>query len=284
MPDQCPGAGSGHCNFNQTEVFRQMTIIKSYRSIRSILLILFTALTLPGLAQDNPKAIFTKALDKMMTDQMELSMDIETTDDKGRIKEKAYDILMTKFGEVEKTRMVMQKPERAKGITVVITSTPGETGVIEVLTPANGKIRKMKATPDNMDQVGSNLILSSLTSLVREGLSYGLEGMQEVDGKNCYSLQVSDHSDSNGMNGRFLVEEGSYHLVRIELFDDKGASTSITKLSDFQSIAGTKGKVQAMKIDTENLADKSQTRMQVTHIAHRPDLEEEDFVIQETTN
>ena len=261
-----------------------MTILKSYRLIRSILLISSIAITLPGLAQDNPKAIFTKALDKMMTDQMELSMDIETTDDKGRIKEKAYDILMTKFGEVEKTRMVMQKPERAKGVTVVITSTPGETGVIEVLTPANGKIRKMKATPDNMDQVGSNLILSSLTSLVREGLSYGLEGMQEVDGKNCYSLQVSDHSDSNGMNGRFLVEEGSYHLVRIELFDDKGASTSITKLTDFQSIAGTKGKVQAMKIDTENLADKSQTRMQVTKIAHRPDLKEEDFTIQETTN
>ncbi len=242
------------------------------------------ALTLPGLAQDNPKAIFTKALDKMMTDHVEISMDIETTDDQGRIKEKAYDILMAKFGEVEKTRMVMQKPERAKGITVVITNTPGETGVIEVLTPANGKIRKMKATPDNMDQVGSNLILSSLTSLVREGLSYGLEGMQEVDGKNCYSLQVSDHSDSKGMNGKFLVEEGSYHLVRIQLFDDKGTSTSVTNLSDFQSIAGAKGKIQAMKIHTENLADKSQTRMQVTKIAHRPDLKEEDFVIQETTN
>jgi outer membrane lipoprotein-sorting protein len=261
-----------------------MTIIKSYRLIRNILLLLLIVLTLPGLAQDDPKAIFTRALDKMMTDQMELSMDIETTDDKGRVKEKAYDILMAKFGEVEKTRMVMQKPERAKGITVVITSTPGETGVIEVLTPANGKIRKMKATPENMDQVGSNLILSSLTSLVREGLSYGLGEMQEVDGKNCYSLEISDHSGSNGMNGKFLVEEGSYHLVRIELFDDKGTSTSITKLSDFQTIAGTNGKVQAMKIDTENLADKSQTKMQVTHIAYRPDLKEDDFTIQATTN
>ncbi|MEA3463384.1 MAG: outer membrane lipoprotein-sorting protein [Bacteroidota bacterium] len=241
-------------------------------------------MTLPGLAQDDPKVIFTRALDQMMTDQMELSMDIETTDDKGRTREKAYDILMAKFGEVEKTRMLMQKPERAKGITVVITNTPGETGVIEVLTPANGKIRKMKATPENMDQVGSNLILSSLTSLVREGLSYGLEGMQEVDGKNCYSLHVNDHSDSKGMNGKFLVEEGSYHLVRIQLFDDKGTSTSITKLSDFQTIAGAKGKIQAMQIDTENMEDNSQTRMQVTHIAHRPDLKEEDFVIQEAGN
>jgi len=258
-----------------------MTIIRSYRLTRSILLISFIALTLPGLAQDNPKEIFTKALDQMMTDQMELSMDIATTDDRGRTKEKAYDILMAKFGEVEKTRMVMQKPERAKGITVVITNTPGETGVIEVFTPANGKTRKMKATPENMDQVGSNLILSSLTSLVREGLSYGLEGMEEVDGKNCYSLQVNDHSDSKGMNGKFLVEEGTYHLVRIHLFDDKGTSTSLTKLSDFQAIAGAKGKIQAMQIDTENLEDNAQTKMRVTHIAHRPDLKEEDFVIEE---
>ena len=261
-----------------------MTIIKSFRLIRSILLISSIVITIPGLAQDNPKAIFTRALDKMMTDQMELSMDIETTDDKGRIREKAYDILMAKFGEVEKTRMVMQKPQRAKGITVVITSTPGETGVIEVLTPANGKIRKMKATPENMDQVGSNLILSSLTSLIREGLSYSLEGMQEVDGKNCYSLRVNDHSDSKGMNGKFLVEEGSYHLVRIQLFNDKEESTSITRLSDFKSVAGTNGKVQAMKIATDNLTDKSQTRMQVTKVAHRPDLKEEDFTIQLSSN
>ena len=259
-----------------------MTII-SCRPIRSILLLILIVLTLPGLAQDDPKAIFTRALDKMMIDQMELSMDIATTDDRGRVKEKAYDILMAKFGEVEKTRMVMQKPERAKGITVVITSTPGETGVIEVLTPANGKIRKMKATPENMDQVGSNLILSSLTSLVREGLSYGLGGMQEVDGKNCYSLEISDHSGSNGMNGKFLVEEGSHHLVRSELFDDKGVSTSMTKLSDFQSIAGTNGKIQAMKIDTENMEDTSQTRMQVTHVALRPDLQEADLVIKDAT-
>jgi len=260
-----------------------MTILSSYKQIRSILILLLIALNLPGLAQDDPKAIFTRALDQMMTDQMELSMDIATTDDRGRVKEKAYDILMKKFGEVEKTRMVMQKPERAKGIKVVITSTPGETGVIEVFTPANGKTRKMKATPANMDQVGSNLILSSLTSLVREGLSYGMGGMQEVDGKNCYSLEISDHSGSNGMNGKFLVEEGTYHLVRIELFNDKGASSSITKLSNFKTIAGTNGKIQAMKIDTEDLDDNSQTRMQVTHIAHRPDLKEEDFLIQEST-
>jgi len=261
-----------------------MTIIKSYKPIRSILLILFIALTLPGLAQDDPKMIFNRALDQMMTDHMELSMDIATTDEKGRIKEKAYDILMATFGEVEKTRMVMQKPERAKGITVVITNTPGETGVIQVYTPANGKVRKMKATPENMDQVGSNLILSSLTSLSRGNLSYTLEGMQEVEGNNCYVIQVKDNTDPKGINGKFLVEEGTYHLTKILLLDDKGNNSSITNLSDFQPIAGVEGKVQAMQIDAEDVKDNTQTRMQVRQIAHRPDLTEEDFTIEETSN
>jgi len=258
--------------------------MKSNTMIKSTLLILFIALTLPGLAQDDPKMIFTRALDQMMTDHMELSMDIETTDEKGQIKKKSYDILMAKFGEVEKTRMVMQKPERAKGVTVVITNSPGETGLIEVYTPANGKVRKMKATPENMDQVGSNLILSSLTSLNREDLSHALEGMQEVDGKNCYTLKVNDNSDSKGMNAEFLVEESTYHLVQILFFDDKEKNTSITTLSDFQSIAGVEGKIQAMQIDTKDMEENTQTRMQVLQIAHRPDLKEEDFAIQEISN
>ena len=260
-----------------------MINMKSNTMIKSTLLILFIALSLPGLAQDDPKMIFTRALDQMMTDHMELSMDIETTDAKGRIKEKAYDILMAKFGEVEKTRMVMQKPERAIGITVVITNTPGETGVIEVFTPANGKVRKMKATPENMDQVGSNLILSSLTSLNRDDLSYALEEMQEVNGKNCYTLQVKDNSDPKGMNGEFLVEEGTYHLVRILLFDDKGVNSSITTLSDFQAIAGVKGKIQAMQIDAEDVKQNTQTRMHVLQVSSRPDLKEEDFAIHESS-
>lgn len=190
-----------------------MINMKSNTMIKSTLLILFIALTLPGLAQDDPKMIFNKALDQMMTDHMELSMDIETTDEKGQIKKKSYDILMAKFGEVEKTRMVMQKPERAKGVTVVITNSPGETGLIEVYTPANGKVRKMKATPENMDQVGY-----------------------------------------------------------------------ITTLSDFQPIAGVEGKIQAMQIDTKDVEENTQTRMQVLQIAHRPDLKEEDFAIQEISN
>ena len=42
--------------------------------------------------------------------------------------------------------------------------------------------------------------------------------------------------------------------------------------------------IQAMQIDAKDVEEKTQTRMQVLQIAHRPDLKEEDFAIQEISN
>jgi outer membrane lipoprotein-sorting protein len=261
-----------------------MIKMKAYILNTSALLILLIAVTHPGMAQDDPKAIFTRAVDQLMTSQMGLSMDIVITDEKGRVKEKAYDILMAQFGEVEKTRMVMQKPERAKGITMVITNVPDQTGVIEVYTPANGKTRKMKATPENMARAGSNFILSSYTSYDSDELSFTLAEMQEVDGKRCYTLHLMNSQSSGGKKAEFLVEESTYHIVRILFFDDDGNNTTTTTLSDYQAIEGLKGKIQPMLIETDDKKEHTRTRMQIVQVASRPDLKEEDFTIQETSN
>jgi outer membrane lipoprotein-sorting protein len=252
--------------------------------IKCLLFILVVTFSLPAHAQDDPKSIFARALDQMITDQMEFTMDMEITDKKGRIKEKTYDILMAKFGELGKTRMVMQKPDRAKGVTVVITNFPEETGMIEVYTPSNGKVRKMQATPENMDRVGSNFILSGYSSLNLDELNYSLSKKQEVDGKNCYTLHVSDQSDPIELQAEFLVEVNTFHIVQIRFFDELGKNTNITTLSDFQSIPGLNGKIQPMQIHVKDVEENTQTRMQVLDVSHRPDLKEEDFILHETSN
>jgi hypothetical protein len=258
-----------------------MTIMKSIDIIRSFCIVLILAFSLPLHAQEDSKEILSRAVDQMLTDHMELSMDIQTTDEKGRVKEKAYDIIMAKFGEVEKTRMVMQKPERAKGVTVVITHVPGETGVIEVYTPANGKVRKMQATPENMERVGSNMILSEYTTQNLDDLNYSPAEKQEADGKHCHAFFVNDPSDPKGMKAEFLVEENTYRILKIRFFDDLGNNTNVTLLSDFQAIPGVEGKYQAMQIDATDMKENTQTRMQILKVAHRPDLKEEDFLIPE---
>ena len=245
------------------------------------LLILLSVFSLPSMGQDDAKMILKKAIDKLLTMNVEMSMDVEETDTKGRVKEKSFDILMAKFGDVEKTRMTMQKPDRAKGITIVFTNIPDELGIIEVYTPANGKTRKMKATPQNMARVGSNFSLSNYASADYDEISCNLLGKQQIDSMSCYQLEVIEQSDSIVFKAEFMVEESTFHIVQIVSYDEDGNQASITKLSDFQPINGAKNKIQPMLILAEDIESNMHTRMQVLNISPRNDLKEEDFSIQE---
>ena len=247
------------------------------------LLILLSVFSLPSMGQDDAKMILKKAIDKLLTMNVEMSMDVEETDTKGRVKEKSFDVLMAKFGDVEKTRMTMQKPDRAKGITIVFTNIPDELGIIEVYTPANGKTRKMKATPQNMARVGSNFSLSNYASADYDEISCNLLGKQQIDSMSCYQLEVIEQSDSIVFKAEFMVEEITFHIVQIVSFDEDGNQASITKLSDFQPINGAKNKIQPMLILAEDIESNMHTRMQVLNISPRNDLKEEDFSIHGAT-
>jgi hypothetical protein len=235
------------------------------------------------MAGDDGKIILEKAMDQLLTMNVEMSMEITETDTKGRVKEKGYDVLMAKFGDVEKTRMIMQKPDRAKGITIVLTNLPDEVGIIEVYTPANGKTRKMKATPQNMSRVGSNFSLSNFASADYDEISCELLGKQQIDSLSCYQLEVMEQSDSIIFKAEFMVEENTFHIVQIISYDEDGKQANITKLSDFQPINGAKNKIQPMLIMAEDIAGNRHTRMQVLNISPRTDLKEEDFSIQGAT-
>ena len=250
--------------------------------IRYKLLIFLLVLTLPSVGQDDASMIFRKATNQFLTTNMEISVNVEETDTRGRNKEKSYEVLMGKFGEVEKTMMTMQKPERAKGITIIYTHLPDEVGIIEVYTPANGKTRKMKATEENMARVGSNLALSNFAASDHDDLSFVLLGKQQIDSISCYQLEATERSDSVNFTAEFWIEENTYHIVKIVSFDQYGKQTRITRFSDFQPIDGLKNKIQPMLILAEDIENKMQTRMQVLNILPRTDLKEEDFSIQGT--
>ena len=224
--------------------------------------------------------ILQKATNQLLTTNMKISVDVKETDTKGRIKEKSYEVLMAKFGEVEKTRMTIQKPDRAKGITIIFTHLPDDMGIIEVYTPANGKTRKMNATPENIARVGSNFQLSNYAPTDQNESNCIFLGKQQIDGESCYQLEVTEQSDSFGFKIEFWVEESTFHIVQIVSFDEDGNQVRIIKLSDFQPINGLKNKIQPMLIQAEDLDSNMHTRMQVLNISPQSDLTEEDFSIQ----
>jgi len=228
-------------------------------------------------AQEDAREIYTKATDQLLTENMELVLEMDITDKKGRVKMKGYEVLVARFGDTEKTKMSWQKPEAARGTTVIFTELPGETGLIEVFTPSNGKTRKIKATPDNINMVGSEMRMTNITARDTDELSFRLLGKIEVEGISCHHIEVKAKDAQDQARGELLIEEDSYHIVQINVFDKGGKLTSIVKLSDFQRVDGAVKKVQPMQILTEDIKEKKLTEIRVLKIAMRTDLKEEDF-------
>jgi hypothetical protein len=246
--------------------------------IRSIIFCSFSFLVSVSLSgQDDAREVFTRATDQMITGNMELVMEMETTDKKGRVKEKAYQILMASFGEVDKTKMTWQKPVQAKGTTVIFTERPGEIGLIEVYTPSNGKTRKIKASPENKDMVGSEAMITSITAQDPDELAFMFLPPQEANGKNCYTLVVKDKEFKDQARGELLVEMDTYRIVQISVFDMYGTQTSLVSLSDYQPVEGARNKIQPRRIISEDLKNKKVTDMHVTKVVPRTDLKDEDF-------
>jgi hypothetical protein len=234
--------------------------------------------------QEEARDIFIRATDQLLTENLELVMDMEATDKKGRVKEKGYEIIMTRFGDVLKTKMSWLKPEQAKGTTVIFTEKPGETGLIEVYTPSNGKVRKLKATQANMDMVGSEMQVTNLTARDPDDLVFLPLPPQDVDGKSCHTVVVKDKGFKDQARGELLIEMDSYRIVRIKVFDMYGKQVSTVELSDFQSVPGTRNKIQPMRIVTEDLRNQKITEMRVLKIAARSDMTEKDFELPREIN
>ena len=227
--------------------------------------------------QESAREVFIKATDQLLTENMELSLEMSIKDKKGRVKEKGYDILLAHFGDVEKTKMSFQKPVQAKGTTVIFTKLPDETGLIEVYTPSNGKIRKLQATPDNMKMVGSEAQITNITAMDPDDLEFIMLPAQNVEGKRCYTIDVKDKANTDQARGELMIEMDTYRIVQITVFNSEGVKTSFVTLSDFQPVEGFANKMQPMMIVTEDFESEKLTEMRVLKVESRTDLSEADF-------
>ncbi len=250
-------------------------------SVKSIIYTLSLAFLSVSLfaQEEDPQQIYDRATDQMLSGNMEILMELDIKDKRGRIKEKGFEVLVGTFGEVQKTKMSWQKPEAAKGTTVIFTELPDETGLIEVYTPSNGKIRKLKATPENMKMVGSEAQMTGMTSRDPEELKFTHLPAREVEGTPCFNIEVKDKENTDQARGELLIEKETYRILQISVFDKNGKQTSLVTLSDFQPVDGHETKVQPMRIITEDYENKKQTDMRILKVASRTDLTEEDFLL-----
>jgi Outer membrane lipoprotein-sorting protein len=248
-----------------------------YKPLVTGILLVLVHFSLQG--QDDAREIFTKATAQLLTENMQLKMELDIKDKRGRVKEKGFEVLVASFGDVEKTRMSWEKPVEAKGTTIIFTEHSGETGIIEVFTPSNGKIRKLKATPENMALIGSEAQMTNISAQDPDELTFSLLEPQEANGKKCFTIVAKDKNSTDNARGELLIEMDSYRIVQITVYNEKGNKSSLVKLSDYQPVDGPDNKIQAMLILTEDFESQKQTEMRVLEIFSRPDLKETDFLL-----
>ncbi len=203
------------------------------KSILSCFLLLIFKL-LSG--QDNAKALFDRAASQLVLENTALSLEITETKKGGRTKERAFDLLLANFEDVSKSKMLMRKPKRAEGITIVITQSPKEIGLIEILTPANGKVRKMKATPRNLELIGSGGFDLSFFSMTPDELMVKTLSKTTFNGKEVSQLEVQE-KDTNAVGERavFLIDESNAYIYQITSYNDANVE-SITTFSNFEKV------------------------------------------------
>lgn len=246
--------------------------------VKSVLLVIILQVSQISLqGQEQARDIFTQATDQLLSENMELSMEMSITDKKGRVKVKAYDILVASFGDIQMTKMSFQKPVQAKGTTVIFTQKPDETGLIEVFTPSNGKIRKLQATPDNMKMVGSEAQITNVTRQDPDELEFIMLPVQQLEGNRCYTIEVKGKESTGKARGELLIEIDKNRIRQITVYNEEGTKTSFVQLSDFQPIEGFSDKMQPMKIVTEDFENLKITEMKILKVVSRPDLSEADF-------
>lgn len=244
-------------------------------------ILLFMFLTYIAVNAQDGAIIFKNATDQLLTTNMELSIEIKETRRNGRATEKSFNVLMGKFKDEEKIKTQILKPERAKGVTIVLTQYPETVGLIEIFTPANGKIRKMKATQKNIELVGSGSLISNYISKNQTELNIRYIEKQDINGKSCYKIEVNDKVNSKNGKAEFLIDEQNHHILEIISYDVNEKKESITMLSDYTAL---NTKIHPKRIFTENLKEKTTSEIIILNMTPRNNLKLKDFSISTTSD
>lgn len=230
-------------------------------------------------AQNNAKDIFEKATKSLKTDNIEMVMAIDVTDDKGQLKAKEMKVLLGKFGEEEKTKVTWLKPERAEGTTIVITELPGETGDIEVFTPSNGKTRKLKATDSNMKMMGTEFSMTSFANYNPDELTYKMLKDTTINNVACYQIEVSGSATKNHSSAVLVIQKDSNYIVQATRYDDKHQVLSQTQLSDYKKVTGDPSKMYPMRVVTKDYDNKKDIVIRISGVSAKKDLAKSDFTL-----
>lgn len=246
---------------------------------RLLLLSFAFCVMLPSLGQEEAEAVFNKAIGQLMTQDVEMVLEIKEWSSSSRYKLKKYSVLIGVVDTKEKIKTVVLQPEKAKGITILIEKGPKDDGLIQVYTPANGKIRKLKATPKNMALVGSGSSINSIGTVDSEKMRFDPIAKEKCEDTDCYKITTYDKVDPSKGKTVYWIGKSTYRIFEVKEFDSNNKEISSTLLSDYKPIEGVTNKNQPMRIVYFDNKSSKKNEISILQITTRQNLSKEDFEI-----
>ncbi|MGB5170756.1 outer membrane lipoprotein-sorting protein [Eudoraea sp.] len=234
-------------------------------------------------AQD-AEQVFEKALDQLLTQNMEMTIEIKEWSSDDKYKTRELNVLMGTFEAGEKIRTVIQQPIKAKGITILIDKKIGEMGLIEIYTPANGKIRKMKATDKNMALVNSGSSISNFGNIDTAKMRFDPLDKEKYKEQDCYKIVLWDTTDSDKGKTEYLIDQTSYKILQFKEYSIDNSEKSTTVLSQYQKVQNSKNKIQPMQILYFDGQSAKKSEIAILQINPRANLSEADFDLEKLIN
>ncbi|MCF6357198.1 MAG: outer membrane lipoprotein-sorting protein [Draconibacterium sp.] len=249
---------------------------------KTILLITVVIIVLHVSASSNSEAkkIFESCKQKMSFKNVSMILDLETFDKRGNKKTKEMTVSFAEFDRQKKVLIEFTSPELITGTKIVTTDYSNQKGIIEIYSPATGRVQKIKANQHNLKIMGSKIPISQFSWLDESGFSFTSLGNEQFNGVNCHKIKI-EKSGEKEYTIAFISAVNEY-LLRIQKYDRNGQIISITELSDYFNVNGASKKVYPQKISIANIKTGEKTNMEVHEVNILSKVSIDDFTLEAT--
>jgi hypothetical protein len=204
------------------------------RMLTLITCLIFIVVSVSGHNDTKAKDMFEKSKQKMSLNNVSMILDLETLDKRGDKKSKTLSVSFAEFEDQKKVLIEFIAPEIVNGTKILTTHFPSKKGLIEIYTPANGRIQRIKANQHNLKIMGSKMPISQFVSQDDPDFKYTHLGNEMHNGTECHKIRMQKEGKKKYLDAFVSVENGN--LLGIEKFDTHNKLISVTNLSDYIKI------------------------------------------------
>lgn len=238
-----------------------------------ILLVLFYTVS----AKDSPKAIFEKAKQKIELKNMQMIIDLKTTDGKGNSKLKTLDVSFAEFPDFKKVMVVFTSPENVAGTKILTTDYPIKKDIIEIYFPSTGKIQKIRANQHNLNMMGSEIPINQWSVDVDGDYEFQFLTDDVIDNVPCYRIKIFKKKSRE--YGVLFISKEKEELLRVKKFNLSDKLISLTEMSDYIKIQGSGNHFYPSEIQVTNLKTKRKSVMTLKSVNKITNVKIEDFTL-----